>query len=57
VDLLPAAQDAVLEAELEHTVVVPPSVASRRIDDFFLSREKLLWDWPYVQDCLVQESD
>jgi chromosomal replication initiator protein len=26
-------------------------------DTWFLNREKLLWHWPYLQDCLVQEPE
>lgn len=24
-------------------------------DDFFLSREKVIWNWPYLEDCLYEE--
>lgn len=24
-------------------------------DDFFLSREKVIWNWPYLEDCLFEE--
>ncbi|MGQ0814680.1 MAG: DnaA ATPase domain-containing protein [Gemmatimonadota bacterium] len=24
-------------------------------DDFFLSREKVIWTWPYLEDCLFEE--
>ncbi|HUP88499.1 MAG TPA: DnaA/Hda family protein [Longimicrobiales bacterium] len=26
-------------------------------DDFFLSREKVIWNWPYLEDCLFEEID
>ncbi len=24
-------------------------------DDFFLSREKVIWNWPYLEDCIFEE--
>lgn len=27
------------------------------MDPWFLSREKVVWDWPYVEDLLVEDSD
>ena len=26
-------------------------------DDFFLSREKVIWNWPYLEDCIFEELD
>jgi chromosomal replication initiator protein len=54
VDLEPTATDDVLgeELEAERAVTTPPAV---QVDDWFLNREKLVWQWPYIQDCVVQE--
>jgi hypothetical protein len=24
-------------------------------DEFFLSREKVIWNWPYLEDCIFEE--
>jgi hypothetical protein len=29
--------------------------AQPTFDDFFLSREKVIWNWPYLEDCIFEE--
>ena len=31
------------------------AVQAAAIDHFFLSREKVIWNWPYLEDCLFEE--
>lgn len=47
----PAAWVATL-AQQQSTVAKEPV-----FDDFFLSREKVIWNWPYLEDCLYEEVD
>lgn len=44
----PAAWVATMQ-ELQETTYEPV------FDDFFLSREKVIWNWPYLEDCLFEE--
>jgi chromosomal replication initiation ATPase DnaA len=56
VDLKPSVQDESLVAELEAVAEGAGHAESElQVDDLFLSREKLLWHWPYLQDSVVQE--
>lgn len=57
VELQGSATDDRLSAELEEAVAQAAPAAGVEVDDFFLNREKLLWQWPYVHDCIVQELD
>ncbi|MGQ0562656.1 MAG: DnaA ATPase domain-containing protein [Gemmatimonadota bacterium] len=43
----PAAWVATMAEQQDRTVTV--------FDDFFLSREKVIWNWPYLEDCLFEE--
>jgi chromosomal replication initiator protein len=52
VDLSPDGGDGALTVELEE---VEAAVAAPSHDEWFLNREKVLWQWPYVQDSMVQE--
>jgi len=38
-------------ATMEYQQQKPESI----FDDFFLSREKVIWNWPYLEDCLFEE--
>jgi chromosomal replication initiation ATPase DnaA len=51
VDLLPAAGEDGEQARLD----VVEAGASQLLDEWFLDREKVAWQWPYVQDCVSQE--
>lgn len=55
VDLMPAAADADMAAELDAVALSAPQQAS--LDAWFLNREKVLQDWPYVHHPSVQELD
>jgi chromosomal replication initiator protein len=44
----PAAWVATMQHQLETTY-------QPVFDDFFLSREKVIWNWPYLEDCLFEE--
>jgi chromosomal replication initiator protein len=55
VDLLPTETDAALAAELEAVATTVATSAGPEPDLLFMNREKILWDWPYVQDSMVQE--
>jgi chromosomal replication initiation ATPase DnaA len=43
----PAAWVATMEYQQEKPISI--------FDDFFLSREKVIWNWPYLEDCLFEE--
>ncbi|HSJ08355.1 MAG TPA: DnaA/Hda family protein [Longimicrobiales bacterium] len=59
VDLQPASPAAAAAIELDADVdgADRPAAADApgELDEFFLGREKLLWEWPYLQDIMVQE--
>jgi chromosomal replication initiator protein len=55
VDLMPAATDVVLAAELNESVAESTRADAADIDSWFTNREKVLWNWPYVQDSMAQE--
>lgn len=52
VDLSPDGGDTALTAELEE---VAAAAAAGNPDEWFLNREKVLWQWPYVQDAMIEE--
>jgi hypothetical protein len=31
------------------------SIREPIFDHFFLSREKVIWNWPYLEDCVFEE--
>ena len=43
---MPAAWVATVATQNDHQPI---------FDDFFLSREKVIWNWPYLEDCLFEE--
>jgi chromosomal replication initiator protein len=54
VDLQPATPADQLKPELP----TPGELsASALLDSWFISREKVLWRWPYLQDCITQEQE
>src|SRR5918992_4702046 len=56
VDLTPVTTaPAAVEPLPEKATVEAAPRASGRIDQFFLNREKLLWNWPYTRDVIVGE--
>jgi hypothetical protein len=56
VDLLPSTDDPTLAEQLEEAIQSARAGPSGpTYDEAFLNREKLLWDWPYLQDSVVQE--
>jgi chromosomal replication initiation ATPase DnaA len=60
-EVLPAPPE--LAAVAEGTSTAPAWVTSMAqqtertpiFDDFFLSREKVIWNWPYLEDCLYED--
>jgi chromosomal replication initiator protein len=54
VDLSPDRGDTTLTAELEEAAA---AAAAGNPDEWFFNREKVLWHWPYIQDCMVQEME
>lgn len=60
-DLLPV--NEVADAELRNqtpaawvaAVAQHQDIREAIFDDFFLSREKVIWNWPYLEDCLYEE--
>ncbi|HEX6308783.1 MAG TPA: DnaA/Hda family protein [Longimicrobiales bacterium] len=57
VDLTPSAQDTKLDAELDAATEAVSAAPVLQVDDWFLNREKLLWQWPYIQDSVIQEME
>jgi chromosomal replication initiator protein len=58
VDLAPAPPGtAVADPLLARAAAEAAPRSSARIDDFFLDREKLLWNWPYTRDVIVGEHE
>lgn len=58
VDLTPVTTaPAAVEPLPEKATVEAAPRASGRIDQFFLNREKLLWNWPYTRDVIVGEHE
>jgi chromosomal replication initiator protein len=55
VELQQSAADERLSAELEDAAATSSAAPAVQVDEWFLNREKLVWQWPYVQDCVVQE--
>jgi chromosomal replication initiator protein len=55
VDLMPTETDETLAAELTAAASADPVATEPELDAWFTDREKVLWDWPYVQDSMVQE--
>jgi chromosomal replication initiation ATPase DnaA len=54
VDLLPAATADRLKPGMQ----APGTLAdSALLDTWFTNREKVLWRWPYLQDCITQEQE
>jgi hypothetical protein len=55
-----AAADDLL-AEVVATVVGGPAaeavIERERLDPWFLDQEKVVWNWPYIGDCIVQDWD
>jgi chromosomal replication initiation ATPase DnaA len=56
VDLMPTQADDTLSAELV-AAVAGAGAARSAADQWFTNREKLIWNWPYLQDSMVQELD
>jgi chromosomal replication initiation ATPase DnaA len=53
-----AAQDARNQtpaAWMQSMSVAEQSIREPMFDHFFLSREKVIWNWPYLEDCLFEE--
>jgi chromosomal replication initiator protein len=55
VDLMPTSSDETLVAELAEAASAAPAASQPKLDSWFTNREKVLWDWPYLQDSMVQE--
>ena len=52
---VPAGGEAALVNGRELAVEVISTEGESPIDDWFLSREKVMWKWPYLEDWLIEE--
>jgi chromosomal replication initiator protein len=57
VDLTPRQPDADLAAALVAAEVAAAAVPAARFDEWFFNPEKVLWQWPYTQDGMMEELD
>jgi hypothetical protein len=54
---MPPAWDAVIAAARYPGDGWSEQAAGDVVDGWFLSREKVLWRWPYIEDVIVAELD
>ena len=54
---MPPAWDAVIAAAQYPGDGWSEQPAGDVVDGWFLSREKVLWRWPYIEDVIVSELD